>query len=309
LVKDGNAEEIKFNADCYIPVCLTLGAQSKMFLFMINNKQDKAVVFLYNLGYSRIRNYLLKLYRRPVTRFLVFHDVATSHRENFESNMSFLKLNTNVVSLEEFFAGILSTVKINTVITFDDGYKGWIVNALPVLKKLSLPATFFISSGFVGLDKIKEEVFIKKNLFTKLPPREITGGLSNDDLKKLASDGFTIGGHTLNHCVLDSALDVMKIKHEIVADKNNLEILTGRKVNYFSYPTGAYYNTHINLTEILIQANYKGAVTVVPGFNTSATNPYMLCRDIVSASMPYKIFRARVLGNYDALRLLKNMLS
>jgi len=99
---------------------------------MINNKQDKAIVFLYNLGYSRIRNYLLKLYRRPVTRFLVFHDVATSHRENFESNMSFLKLNTNVVSLEEFFAGILSTVKINTVITFDDGYKGWIVNALPV---------------------------------------------------------------------------------------------------------------------------------------------------------------------------------
>jgi peptidoglycan/xylan/chitin deacetylase (PgdA/CDA1 family) len=57
------------------------------------------------------------------------------------------------VSLDDFFSGRLSAEKINVVITFDDGYKSWVTNVLPALKELELPATFFVSSGFVGLTK------------------------------------------------------------------------------------------------------------------------------------------------------------
>jgi peptidoglycan/xylan/chitin deacetylase (PgdA/CDA1 family) len=53
-----------------------------------------------------------------------------------------LKSNTNVINIHDFFDNQLSADKINTVITFDDGYKGWVTNALPLLKRLDLPAPF-----------------------------------------------------------------------------------------------------------------------------------------------------------------------
>jgi hypothetical protein len=83
--------------------------------------------------------------------------------------------------------------------------------------------------------------------------------------------------------------------------------MTEKKIDYFSYPTGTYTNPQINLINELISAGYRGAVTVVPGFNMSKTNRFMLHRDIIYQQMSLPIFRARVLGNIDAIPLLKQM--
>jgi peptidoglycan/xylan/chitin deacetylase (PgdA/CDA1 family) len=272
---------------------------------MLNSRQDMAVLLIYYLRFSGIRNFILKRRRVAVARFLAFHDVLPETSNKLANNLRFLKYNTNVISLDDFFSNRLRVDKINTVITFDDGYQGWIANALPVLKKLNLPATFFISSGFVGLKKQDELAYIKKNIFVKLPPRKITGGLTLADVRTLISEGFTIGGHTLNHYSLDSINDTSELRQEITEDKRRLEKMTGIKIDYFSYPTGTHTNTQINLIDELIAADYKGAVTVNPGFNGSVTNRYLLHRDIVNDGMSLPIFKARVFGNIDAVRILK----
>lgn len=269
------------------------------------SKQDVSVLLLYYLGYSRIRNLLFRLQRKSVTRFVTFHDILPVNSGNFKTNLKFLKQRTNVVSLDDFFSNRLSFKKINVVITFDDGYKSWVTDAIPILKKLELPATFFVSSGFIGLSKDAEADFKRTKLFKKLPPREVTGCLSYANVKRISDDGFTLGGHSLNHCNLSELHSSQKVNYEIAADKAKLEDITGRKVNYFAYPGGDYYNPEINITDILRESGYIGAVTAQSGFNNASSHPYFLHRDITGAAMPSQVFRARVYGNYDAVRLVK----
>jgi peptidoglycan/xylan/chitin deacetylase (PgdA/CDA1 family) len=268
-------------------------------------RQDLNVLIFYYLGYSRIRNIIFRLQRKPVTRFVTFHDVRLEDFSSFKANMHFLKRRTNVVSLGDFFSGNLSLIKMNVVITFDDGYKSWVSLALPVLKELGLPATFFVTSGFVGLSKEDETEFMRSKLFLAIDPKRMTSGLTLEDVRRIVKDGFTVGGHTLNHCNLGKLQDIAQVRYEIAEDKIRLEKVTGVKVEYFAYPSGAYYNPDINLIDLLKESGYKGAVTTVPGFNNAKSNPFLLCRELTGAMMPGRVFRARVYGNYDAVSLIK----
>lgn len=270
-------------------------------------KQDIGLILLYYLGFSFIRSKIKKIRNRSVARFIAFHDIMPEERIIFENSLKILKNKTNVISLDDFFAKKLSNDEINVVITFDDGYKGWVTYALPVLKKLELPATFFVSSGFIGLTKDEEAKFIKSKLFTKLPPRKITGSLTKEDLIKISDSNLTIGAHTVNHSDLELLKDRREVNYEIIEDKYQLEKIIGKEIRYFAYPTGTYNNTNINLAEVLISAGYKGAVTINHGFNTLSTNPYYLHRDLTRAGMNAQVLISRVFGNYDLIAFLKNI--
>lgn len=272
---------------------------------MLIRRQDIGVLLFYYCGYSRMRNFMLRLQRKPVTRFVAFHDLLPEALDRFESNLNFLKYNTNVLSIDDFMSGRLSPDNINVVITFDDGFKNWFTHAVPLLRKLALPATFFISSGFIDLSKNDEATFIKQNLALKQSHKITSGGLTSNDIKKMSDWGFTIGGHTINHNSLSILSDKEKLRHEIIQDKSTLERITGAKINYFAYPSGIYHNPRVNITKILCEAEYKAAVTTISGFNTFSTNPFLLHRELTDASMPKIVFKARVYGNYDAVQWLK----
>jgi peptidoglycan/xylan/chitin deacetylase (PgdA/CDA1 family) len=276
---------------------------------MLIRRQDLSVLLLYFLGYSKIRNWLLRLRHKPVAVFVYFHDLPPETIACFRANLHFLKRRTNVVSLDDFFSGRLCSEQINVVITFDDGYKSWVTDAVPILKELGLPATFFVSSGFIGLSKWDESEFMRSKLFLKLTPRSITGGLNVEDVRKFVEEGFTVGGHTLNHCNLAELRDSVQLRYEIAEDKKRLEKIIGRKIEYFAYPFGAYQNPKINLAEVLRESGYRGAVTTASGFNSVSTSPYLLHREITYASMPGWVFRSRVCGNYHAVRFLKQKIS
>jgi len=276
---------------------------------MLIRRQDIGVLLFYYLGYSKIRNCLFRLQSKPITRFVAFHDIDPDSVRYFESNLNFLKRYTNVISFDDYMAGRLNVERLNVVITFDDGFKSWITHALPILQKLSLPATFFISAGFVGLSADDETAFLQSNLrIEQSSLQHNTGGLTCDDVKMISDHGFTVGGHTLSHCNLSELHDSSRLKYEIVEDKFTLERLTGTRVDYFAYPLGVYHNPVVNIVNVLCDAGYKGAVTTIPGFNNRYTNPFLLHRELTGASMHAAVFKARVCGNYDAVQRLKQIM-
>lgn len=268
-------------------------------------RQDLLCLSLYYLGFSRMRNFAFRFCRIPIARILAFHDVPDHLVANFRRKIEVLKKQANVVSLDDIFAGKMLWRKINVAITFDDGYRGWLDNVSPVLRDLGVTATFFISSGFVGLRDDKEADFVASKLRNS---QRTTGGLRAEELRKLAEEGFAIGGHTSNHVNLEEFRDIRDVRSEILEDKKELERITGTKVEFFAYPFGLYRNTHIDLVHVLQESGYRGAVTLVPGFVNASTNSYYGCRDLVRASTPMSVFKASFLGNQDGAEFLRRIL-
>ncbi len=66
----------------------------------------------------------------------------------FEKQMKFLKENKKVVSIRD-----IKKEPDSVAITFDDTFKNVRDVALPILKKHNIPATFFISTGFIGNER------------------------------------------------------------------------------------------------------------------------------------------------------------
>src|SRR5687768_498906 len=70
--------------------------------------------------------------------------------EQFEKQLRYFRKNFNIISLEELCEMKLKGIhpkKHTIALTFDDGYLNNISNALPLLKKYRIPATFFISTA------------------------------------------------------------------------------------------------------------------------------------------------------------------
>jgi peptidoglycan/xylan/chitin deacetylase (PgdA/CDA1 family) len=76
----------------------------------------------------------------------------TVSKENFAAQMASLAKKQNVVPLHDIVKDFLGELKLpgnSVAITFDDGYRDNYENAYPVLKALGLPATIFLTAGFI----------------------------------------------------------------------------------------------------------------------------------------------------------------
>ena len=237
-----------------------------------------------------------------MTRIVTFHDIPDEGAGDFRRNLLWLKKAANVVSLNDFASGRLSAKRINVVITFDDGYRSWMSRAVPLLKELSMPATFFVASGFLDLCPVEAARFVQYRLRRN---SETTGVLRRQDLQGIVEDGFTVGGHTCNHVNLAQTRDREEIRREVVIDKQVLEKITRREIKYFAYPFGECCNPSTDILTLLKEVGYKAAVTLIPGFNRNGANRYMLFREITGLPMPVCVFRARVLGAYDGVNVLR----
>lgn len=113
-------------------------------------------------------------------------------------------------------------------ITFDDGYRDNYTLAYPMLKRLNVPFTVYVTTGF-----------IENQMSMWWYPNEQLG-ISTDELKALDNDPLcTIGAHTVSHPKLD-ALSRKQQYQEIAESKQTLETLLGHEVRHFSFPHGAH---------------------------------------------------------------------
>lgn len=73
--------------------------------------------------------------------------------EDFAKQMQYLSNNYNVISMRDIIDAVENRAvlpKCSVLITFDDAYHDFIEYAWPVLKRLSLPATVFVSTAYAA---------------------------------------------------------------------------------------------------------------------------------------------------------------
>ena len=182
--------------------------------------------------------------------------------EEFEKQLVFFKKN-NFQSIH--CNEIKNTSKKKFIITFDDGYKDLITNALPLLKKYNFKATCLIISNLIG----------KRNIWDKFNENIKDKELMNlSDINYWLKNGMKIGSHSKNHKKLTKLDDKEKID-EIINSKNELESLTGTTIDSFCYPYGLYNENVVNI----VKEKYDFAFTTNRSrFNTNKHNKYLLPR-------------------------------
>ena len=164
------------------------------------------------------------------------------------------------------------------IITFDDGYKDNLINALPILKKYNFISTCFVVSNFIGESNKWDEK--KKDYFYK----EL---LTKNDLLEWLRHGMFIGSHGKSHKSL-LKLSEEQIKSEILNSKNEIEDFFGTNIDTFSYPFGQINKYSAKMVKELY--NF-GVTTVRSRFNTIKHKTYYIPRIHMSNNLSnFKIF-------------------
>jgi hypothetical protein len=113
------------------------------------------------------------------------------------------------------------------VITIDDGYRAVYEVAFPIIQRLGLSATVFLTVGRA----------LRPDLDARLPDLEGRTMLSWPEIREMHDGGMEFGAHTLTHPYLNR-IPTEDARVEISQSKAAIEETLGAEVRSFCYPFG-----------------------------------------------------------------------
>lgn len=149
------------------------------------------------------------------------------------------------------------------VLTFDDGQKGFIDHAAPILQKYGFHATIFLIAGKMG-----QEAGLKG------PSFPIMGA---EEARALAAMGFAIEGHSFIHGDW-TRMSLAEVRAEVSRCAKAIQEATGRAPQFFAYPYGKWTQA---VRDLLESMGFAGACTTEPGSNDFDQDPFLLKRHLV----------------------------
>ena len=244
-------------------------------------------------------------------RVLMYHKVndltpnpTTVPTEVFAQQMALLEeLGYVPVSLEavrDHYVRGAPLPRTAVLITFDDGYRDNLQNALPVLRAQGYPAVLFVPIAYLedGRPLPHEELLVT------LGVRNPT--LDWDELGALEAGGVRIESHGIGHWPL-SALDPAEATREIALSKLRLEERLGREVDAFAYVKGSQADYRPEHASLVQQAGYKLAFTSVSGANGPSSDRFRLRRYNVEPYPP-RTFELVLRGACDLISVKDTVL-
>jgi peptidoglycan/xylan/chitin deacetylase (PgdA/CDA1 family) len=148
------------------------------------------------------------------------------------------------------------------VLTFDDGYAGVLLRALPLLRARGFHATVFVVSGKLG----------GANDWDGETPGDAL--LTADGVRALASAGIEIGSHGATHRALTELSDA-ELAEEVAGSRATLERVLGASVASFCYPYGAFDDRAV---AAVAKAGYRAATVIRGGLSEDLSDPLRIKR-------------------------------
>ena len=175
------------------------------------------------------------------------------------------------IGLEAFLQALSGAAALparSVLITFDDGYRSTLTEALPRLLDFSYPAVVFVPTAYVGgLNTFDADIEPEEDM------------CSWEELAELQRNGVSVQAHGVNHAPL-SSLDEGGLLRELAGSKAELENRLGFPVEVFADPYGDA--GHPLLTSDLMAAvGYRAACLYGGGpfsFGDGAPDPYRIPR-------------------------------
>lgn len=222
---------------------------------------------------------------------LYYHSVPLHQKTQFASQMDRLLRLAKPICADN---GETLTPGFRYVaITFDDGYKSVVENALPVLEERQIPFTIFLVTDTLG----------KKPDWLDASEAAKSGALISEEQLRELPNLVTVGSHTMTHPVLPM-LDDERARREILESRLKLQRILNRPVTLFSFPYGEFDS---RILEWCRSAGYEKVFTIRPSSTTSYGQEFVIGRVSVDPTDWNLQFRLKVLGGYDWLLVASNL--
>ncbi|HOT96887.1 MAG TPA: polysaccharide deacetylase family protein [bacterium] len=163
----------------------------------------------------------------------------------------------------------------SVVITFDDGFVGNHHQALPLLRKFGMQATFFVTVAQIGAPAM----------------------MSWDQLEALRAAGMGVCSHLWHHVIM-AELSREEAFAELFQSRNLLRDRLGQPVTLLSLPNGSYRRDY---PELAREAGYLGGFCSRLGYVSAASNPFLLERVPVLRSTSRARFARMAAGDRSVL--------
>jgi peptidoglycan/xylan/chitin deacetylase (PgdA/CDA1 family) len=229
---------------------------------------------------------------RNGVRILCYHRVSSDEDELSVTPEAFraqMELVLGTGATPETLDGALERLRDRTLdrhvcVTFDDGYYDNLVNAIPVLSDLGIPATIFVSSELIRGTAPVYWYEHAPPLLTWSELRDISRG-----------HPVEIGAHSRTHRALPKLADD-EAWDEIAGSKADLEEQLGRPVTSFAYPAGLYSERDVRM---VAEAGFRAGVTLDPGANCPVQRPHAMRRLVIEPRDNLHMFDAKLTGLLD----------
>jgi peptidoglycan/xylan/chitin deacetylase (PgdA/CDA1 family) len=225
----------------------------------------------------------------PIATVIVYHAVGDRPREldpdglfisqeEFELQMAFLARQRTVVPLSRIFARGAEGGRKRVAITFDDGFRNVLTDAVPVLRRHALPAAVFVPTKWLGTP----------------PGGAASAGaietLTVDDLRELDRLGYEIGSHSHSHIDCSQASRA-QIVADLTESVNELTAALGRAPRYLAWPFGRYSPAAL---EAAAEAGFELAFAT----DHPSSSLYAVPRTPIYGTDGARMFRFKTTGRY-----------
>jgi peptidoglycan/xylan/chitin deacetylase (PgdA/CDA1 family) len=244
---------------------------------------DRSVKCLISLGFwgaSELGRCVLRAAGRHVPAMSIviyYHRVQRHERARFARQLDYLRKWTTPIRAD--IDEQLPNGARYVAVTFDDGWSSFANIAAPELLERKIPVTLFAIAGCLdgSLRNTSSEPLI-----------------SEAQLSALATQGVTIGSHTLTHSPL-TKVDEATALYELIESRRRLSILLGREVNLFSFP---FSLSNARLVELCAKAGYQRVFTGLPYVAFARPGEFETGRIRVDPTDWPLEFRLKLMGAY-----------
>jgi peptidoglycan/xylan/chitin deacetylase (PgdA/CDA1 family) len=200
--------------------------------------------------------------------FLMYHELGAADRRLCDESPGYRRY----VVAEDSFKNQLAMIESN-------GWRGWNVSeALRAMGNQREGVCLTFDDGCATDRSIAAPLLLEKKFnatfYITVNHLEKRGYLTRTELRELATLGFEIGSHSLNHRYLgDLSIDDLKV--ELGESKKQLEDITGVGVEHFSCPGG---RVNPLVEKMARETGYQSLATSRIGLNTAMTDNFRLAR-------------------------------
>jgi peptidoglycan/xylan/chitin deacetylase (PgdA/CDA1 family) len=224
----------------------------------------------------------------PTIPILLYHSVSdrptgdfapyTVSRSQFAAHLDQLLVEgfdtLTIGQLVERVRADVSLPERTAVITVDDGFADFELNAWPELQKRGMNATLYVTAGAIG----GRATWLAPLHADQLPM------LDRHQLLDLAAQGCEIGAHSLSHPQLD-CLPRSLASQEVRQCKDILEQVLGQSVDSFAYPHG-YHDASVR--QLVVDSGYSSASAVKDALSHADDDQFALARITVKSNFDEK---------------------